>query len=85
VLVNFVELPADKNVVSPDARDWVELRTVVKQKVTTAWMTPNPAVEPTPSSVRCAPAFGRGSPRALGFHGRRKVGISPTQGDDHVV
>jgi len=27
---------------------------------------PNPAVEPTPSSVRCAPASGRGSPRALG-------------------
>jgi hypothetical protein len=26
---------------------------------------PNQALEPTPYSVRCAPAFGRGSPRAL--------------------
>jgi hypothetical protein len=28
---------------------------------------PNQALEPTPSSVRCAPASGRGSPRAFGF------------------
>src|SRR6266851_1004432 len=28
---------------------------------------PNKAVEPTPSSVRCAPASGRGSPRAFGL------------------
>jgi hypothetical protein len=28
--------------------------------------SPNQALEPTPSSVRCAPAFRRGSPRALG-------------------
>jgi hypothetical protein len=28
---------------------------------------PNKAVEPTPSSVRCAPASRRGSPRALGL------------------
>jgi len=28
---------------------------------------PNQALEPTPYSVRCAPAFGRGSPRAFGF------------------
>src|SRR5262249_49350838 len=33
---------------------------------------PNLALEPTPSSVRCAPAFRRGSPRALG-HLRSKV------------
>ena len=27
---------------------------------------PNQAVEPTPYSLRLAPAFGRGSPRAFG-------------------
>jgi hypothetical protein len=27
---------------------------------------PNQALEPTPYSLRCASAFGRGSPRALG-------------------
>jgi hypothetical protein len=29
---------------------------------------PNKAVEPTPYSFRCAPASGRGSPRAFGIH-----------------
>src|SRR5262249_57933376 len=29
--------------------------------------TPNQALEPTPHSVRSAPAIGRGSPPALGF------------------
>jgi hypothetical protein len=28
---------------------------------------PNQALEPTPYSLRLAPAFGRGSPRAFGF------------------
>jgi hypothetical protein len=28
--------------------------------------SPNQALEPTPYSVRCAPAFRRGSPPALG-------------------
>jgi hypothetical protein len=32
---------------------------------------PNQALEPTPYSFRCAPAFGRGSPRALGLRTRR--------------
>jgi len=30
---------------------------------------PNKALEPTPYSVRYAPAFGRGSPPALGAYG----------------
>jgi hypothetical protein len=30
---------------------------------------PNKALEPTAYSVRCAPAFGGGSPRALGATG----------------
>jgi hypothetical protein len=30
------------------------------------WTKPNMALEPTPRSVRCAPAAGRGSPRAFG-------------------
>jgi hypothetical protein len=40
---------------------------------------PNKAVEPTPYSVRYAPASGRGSPRALGritkagSHGKKRV------------
>jgi hypothetical protein len=32
---------------------------------------PNQALEPTPSSVRCAPAFRRGSPRLFGVTSRR--------------
>ncbi len=35
---------------------------------------PNQALEPTPYSVRCAPASGRGSPRALGSPGGERSG-----------
>jgi hypothetical protein len=38
---------------------------------------PNQALEPTPYSVRCAPAFGRGSPRALDAGAwKKKPGVS---------
>src|SRR5215813_11153802 len=48
---------------------------------------PNIAVEPTPNSFRScvAPAIGRASPPAFGFHQKQKVSTRPMRGDDHVV
>jgi hypothetical protein len=44
---------------------------------TLAAQAPNQALEPTPESLRCAAAFGRGSPLALGF--RKLTHVTGTQ------
>jgi hypothetical protein len=38
-------------------------------------LEPNQALEPTPYSVRCAPAFRRGSPRAFGSTTNGESGV----------
>jgi len=40
---------------------------------------PNQALEPTPYSLRFAPAFGRGSPRAFGACGGEETNYKQTQ------
>jgi ABC-type uncharacterized transport system substrate-binding protein len=42
-------------------------------------MTPNQALEPAASSVRCALATGRGSPPAFGFQGKKQVRMRLTE------
>ena len=48
---------------------------------------PNQALEPTRNSLRScvAPAIARGALPAFGFNGRQQAGMTPTQGDNHVV
>jgi hypothetical protein len=41
------------------------------------WVTTGSTRQPTPYSLRFAPAFGRGSPPAFGFHGKQTVGMRP--------
>src|SRR5215471_6926341 len=43
-------------------------------------LTPNQALEPTPRSVHCAPASGRGSPRALGHESDQSESRIPPRG-----